>query len=103
VEAKRQSEGTVRERKRKSRGGGRRGEDYGGEGEVSSWIASEIFSIAKTQAAEGGGEGAEMGGLQGVDGEMGIGVGMVDYDEIESLMGEYFEEIKVVGSDCGND
>jgi hypothetical protein len=32
-----------------------------------------------------------------------VEVGVEDYDEIESLMGEYFDDVKVTGSDCGND
>jgi hypothetical protein len=35
--------------------------------------------------------------------EMEVEVGVEDYDEIESLMGEYFDDVKVTGSDCGND
>ena len=69
----------------------------GGDGEdVSLWIASEIFSIAKTQAAEIGvmrGERERWGNDKGQKGkikkgkvEMEVGVGVEDYDESESLM-----------------
>jgi hypothetical protein len=83
---------STRKEKRRSKKCGR--EDTGEE--VSSWIASEIFSIAKTQAAEVDVpikkvEGSGMTGFELAE----------DYQDIESLMGEYFEDVKVEGSDCG--
>ena len=108
-EIKRKSVAGKKNRRRRSKRDG--GEDMGED--VSSWIASEIFSIAKTQAAEmdlvrvkPGTEGIDKAEIEKGEVvvevvEMEVGVG--DYDEIESLMGEYFEDVKVVGSDCGND
>ena len=69
-------------------------------GEEASWIASEIFSIAKTRSEEVDGPGQiwndfYTGGLEDVAIE-------VDYDEIESLMGEYFQDVKGMGSDCSD-
>ena len=70
--------------------------------EISSWIASEIFNIAKAQAAE-----SELQPTKSdeekkevLDNET---LGDDGYDDIESLMGDYFEDIKVTGSDCGED
>ena len=56
-------------------------------------VASEFFSIAKTQAVEAK---VQPRG----DSTIGTGDG---YDDIESLMGDYFEDIKITQSDCGDD
>lgn len=67
----------------------------------SSWIASEIFNTA-SQAAEPRLQTPEKiiekwnitdDRFENCDG----------YDEIESLMGDYFEDLKERGSDCGDD
>lgn len=71
--------------------------------EVSSWIASEIFCIAKTHATEPAPPRANVEEKEewaSVESEMTTNNG---YGDIESLMGDYFEDIKVTGSDCGKD
>jgi hypothetical protein len=78
-----------------------------GEEQSSSWIASEIFSIAQNQAAElAPGKkhdewipNLEVDGVRTIDNVMTYEA----YDDIESLMGDYFEDIKERGSDCGDD
>jgi hypothetical protein len=78
-----------------------------GDEQSSSWIASEIFSIAQNQAAE-----LALGkkyderirkldeeGMKTADNVMAYD----GYDDIESLIGDYFEDIKERGSDCGDD
>jgi hypothetical protein len=85
----------------------RTGREGVGEEQSSSWIASEIFSIAQNQAA-----GSMVGmnsderkitvaedGIRTVESEMVYEA----YDEIESLMGDYFEDLKERGSDCGEE
>ena len=61
--------------------------------EISSCVASEFFSIAETRPVEAK---VQPKG----DSIIGTGDG---YDDIESLMGDYFEDIKITGSDCGED
>jgi hypothetical protein len=78
-----------------------------GDEQSSSWIASEIFGIAQNQAAElAPGKKyderipkLEVDGTETIDNLMGY----EGYDDIESLMGDYFEDIKERGSDCGDD
>jgi hypothetical protein len=66
-----------------------------------SWLASEIFNTA-SQAAElkpkedeipSGKKPIEMRNVEGSE----------SYDDIESLMGDYFEDLKERGSDCCED
>ena len=71
----------------------------------TSWIASEIFTIANIQAmiqegtskkkVEKTEEKAEVMSFEGCDDE--------EYREIESLIGDYFEDVKISGSDCSED
>jgi hypothetical protein len=70
--------------------------------EVSSWIASEIFDIAKAQAEESENiTNIKAESLEGCDNRDEGKLDIVDtYDDVESLMGEYFEDIKVAGSDA---
>jgi hypothetical protein len=71
--------------------------------EPSSWIATEIFDIARAQASEMKVAESTVVNLNGPtvnNKEVGRDNG---YDDIESLIGDYFEDIKVSGSDCGED
>jgi hypothetical protein len=67
----------------------------------SSWIASEIFNIA-SQAAEPKLQTPEKLIIKGkIHDDCFEACGT--YDEIESLMGDYFEDLKERGSDSGDD
>ena len=67
----------------------------------SSWIASEIFNTA-SQAAEPKLQTPEKIIVEGkIQDDCFEGCGA--YDEIESLMGDYFEDLKERGSDSGDD
>jgi hypothetical protein len=71
--------------------------------EPSSWIAAEIFDIARAHASEMKVAESTVARLNGPtvnSKEVGRDNG---YDDIESLIGDYFEDIKVAGSDCGED
>lgn len=70
--------------------------------EISSWIASEIFNIAKAQAAESDLQPTKSDEEKKelLENET---LGDDGYDDIASLMGDYFEDIKITGSDCGED
>jgi hypothetical protein len=85
----------------------RKGRDAVAEEQSSSWIASEIFSIAKNQAAGSrvGSKSDERKIKEPEDGIRMVESEMVHeaYDDIESLMGDYFEDLKERGSDCGEE
>ena len=69
--------------------------------EISSWIASEIYTIAKTQAEESERRLSKQPENVEKDDEMERADD--NYDEIENLIGEYFEDLKVSGSNYGED
>jgi hypothetical protein len=73
--------------------------------EPSSWIAAEIFGIAKAQASEEKGPvyQNESDGRTVIQHEKVDSMRDDGYDDIESLFGDYFEDIKVAGSDCDED
>jgi hypothetical protein len=63
---------------------------------ISSWIASEIFTIAAMQALE-----STEADAKAEDGDTCVEGGSdVAYEDIESLIGDYLEDVKVTGSDC---
>ena len=80
----------------------------------TSWIASELFSIANITAAslkldvecppkEERGSEAKKAECEEVVNVQVDGLRDEDYREIESLIGDYFEDVKIVGSDCSED
>ena len=76
--------------------------DLSGSGELSSWIASEIFNIAKTQATEVKNLHKKMKKDLEKDKEDVSNVEKdilgIEYDEVESIIGEYFDDINVTES-----
>lgn len=72
--------------------------------EISSWLGSEIFSIAKVQAKE-----PELPSklledvVDVIDLSSSLEAENEKYDELESLIDEYFEDVKVPGSDDEDD
>jgi hypothetical protein len=85
----------------------RKGREGVAEEQPSSWIASEIFIIAQNQAVGSlaGSKSDERqikvaeDRIKTVESESVYGA----YDDIESLMGDYFEDLKERGSDCGEE
>jgi hypothetical protein len=73
----------------------------------TSWIASEIFTIANIQAmVQGGSIMDQKGNKDEIQDKMEVLMEECsddEYKEIESLIGDYFEDVKINGSDCSED